>query len=413
MPRQTKANKLDDVKNTISDTNVNTYDDVINDDIIENSFDNSDIESNTDNDTPINTTDERNIDKQQEKEQDKQQDKQIENNNKEEQNDKIRLSDFDELINQIDKTETDNEKGNKEKVTERDVVKEEKVPKQRDYSVFSEEEQKLFKGTSNEVYEYLKNILPKLKETESKYQELLSKQQETQQQSQQKSQQQTQSKPTSFYDHPEAYLLSEEYRNTAIKGQMYDAEERHWTEQLQRLRSGETKLTDFIGYDEKGNPKFSEIEIKPDMVSKAEVQLIKNIQAATYAKQNAFQELSKYTETHKKNYSDSISKIKEMENNFLSMYNEKSPRYKDIQTFINNIPPAFHNDPLLSPMSKMYAMILDLIDIAKKMKDNPNNTTTGNANDIKKKLQPSVSELKPGGNTDVIVYSPDEYKDEI
>ncbi len=411
MPRQTKSSKLDDVKNTIPDTNVNTYDDVINDDIIENSFDNNNIESNngynitsnSDNDTSTNTTS--NVDKQQEKEQDKQ----IESNNKEEHEDKIRLSDFDELINKIDNTETNNEKGDKEKTAERNLVKEEKVPKQRDYSIFSEEEQKLFKGTSNEVYEYLKNVLPKLKETESKYNELLNKQQQQSQPQQQP--QQTQSKPTSFYDHPDAYLLSDEYRNTAMKYQMSNAEEQHWTEQLQRLRSGETKLTDFLGYDDKGNPKFSEIEIKPDMVSKAEVQLIKNIQAANYAKQNTLQELSKYTETHKKNYSDSISKIKEMENNFLSMYNEKSPRYKDIQTFINNIPPAFHNDPLLSPMSKMYAMILDLIDIAKKMKDNQ--TASGNTNDIKKKIQPSVSELKPGGNTDVIVYSPDEYKDEI
>lgn len=53
-------------------------------------------------------------------------------------------------------------------------------------------------------------------------------------------------------------------------------------------------------------------------------------------------------------------------------------------------------------------MILDLIDIAKK-----NKTNTAHVDDIKKKTQPTSSALRPGGNTNEILYSPDEYEDEI
>ncbi len=391
----------------IPNINVNTYDDVINDDYIESAYSGS--ESNTNNSTETDV-DIDNIDTT-----DTQTTKTIEDKPAETmpttapvstpttavESDKLRLSDFDDIINQS-KKEEENEKRNEEKTA--DVQKgtdaeTQKVSQQRDYSIFNTEEQSLFKGTSNEVYEYLKSTLPKLRDLEKQYQELQQKQ---------STQQQTENKPTTIYDHPDSYVLSDEYRNNAYKAQLYDFEERHWTEQLQRLRNSETKLLDLVGYDDKGNPKYAEIEIKPEMVSKAEVQLIKNIQSATSAKQNTINDINKYAEEHKKNYTGAVSSIKDMENKYLSMYNEKSHRAKDIQTFINNIPPAFHSNPLLSPMSKMYAMILDLIDIAKK-----NKTNTAHVDDIKKKTQPTSSALRPGGNTNEILYSPDEYEDEI
>lgn len=422
MPKN--KNKGNITTDNIPDVNVNTYDDVITESNIEDIFDsNNEVDvnnddTNNDDNSSQDANNVKDIDDSSPKETTTPNVAQKTNEpevteNKPDETDKIRLSDFEELINQAKEDEVNDEKRNKEKTA--DVSKgnekqqeRQKVQQQRDYSIFNEEEQKLFKGTSNEVYEYLKSTLPKLRELEKHYKELEEKQQQQQQQQQVNT---AIKQPTTIYDHPESYVLSDEYRNNAYKAQLYDFEERHWTEQLQRLRSSENKLVDLIGYDEKGNPKFAEIEIKPEMVSKAEVQLIKNIQSATSAKQNAINDLNKYAETHKKTYSDSVSSIKELENKFLSMYNEKSHRAKDIQTFVNNIPPTFRNDPLLSPMSKMYAMILDLIDIVKK------NKTTNQSNnvdeDIKKKTQPTSNTLKVGGGTNEILYSPDEYADEI
>lgn len=293
-----------------------------------------------------------------------------------------KLSDFDQIIEKPELEENIEEKQETKPLTQQTQAK-----KERDYSVFTDEEKKIFKGVSNEAFEYLKKVLPELRQKVTEYEKKLSEQGEK-----------------STLPHPDSYVLSEEFRNSAIQSQIYDFEEKHWEQQLEKLRSGSDKLVDLLGIDEKGNPKYAEVPVTPENTSKLEIQLLKNIQAASAAKREALNTMNRIKESYVKEYENAVKTIRELENRYLSAYDlSKSHRSKEMNAFLEKLPKQFKNDPLAPTVAKMFGMILDLIETNKKSEKKKS----------VKNPQPTEADIKPSGSTPLTVYDPKEYLDEI
>ena len=94
------------------------------------------------------------------------------------------------------------------------------TPKGRDYSKFSEEDAKYLKQMSNDAFEHFS----KRAEENKNLQESLEKVKDSSQ---------------SIADHPEAYLLSDEYKDHAANLTKAQQEQAHWRAQLIKIRNGE------------------------------------------------------------------------------------------------------------------------------------------------------------------------------
>lgn len=117
----------------------------------------------------------------------------------------------------------------------------------RDYSIFKPEDAEFLKATPNQVFDYLKTRLPALYDNEKKsaeYQEQLAKLKEGR-------------LPDSYYEHPNAYMLTPEFEQLSLKSDRVNFEQQHWMEQLERIESGQP-FVELKGYNKQGQPVYSE-----------------------------------------------------------------------------------------------------------------------------------------------------------
>jgi len=140
--------------------------------------------------------------------------------------------------------------------------KEEK--KARDYSGFTPEEQTHLKQMSNEAFTFTSNLIKQLASL----------------------------KDASFLQHPDAYTLSPEYRETQTAIQFAVKEGNYWRDALANVKKGEA-ITPITGWDDKGNPVLG-AEIQPnEQVEEAVRAAMQNCFAVAQQKQGSLNQVQK------------------------------------------------------------------------------------------------------------------------
>lgn len=113
----------------------------------------------------------------------------------------------------------------------------------RDYSKFHPDDAAILRKLPNELFAKYSVELPKLRAAAEKAAELEKKVAETE------------AGPKYLHEHPEAVILTPEYRNTVNDLQQTEFEANHYREQLLRIRRGEAWRI-IEGFDKNGNPVY-------------------------------------------------------------------------------------------------------------------------------------------------------------
>lgn len=167
-----------------------------------------------------------------------------------------------------------------------------KSPKGRDYSKFSQEDAKYLKQMSNEAFEHFS----KRAEENSTLQKQLDE-----------------TKAVDV-DHPDAYVLSDEYRDAYTNLTKAQQEQQHWRSQLIKIRNGEA-WQNIEGYDDGGRMVIAKQGYKPTQQAEIDVEMAMNEAAGLNRKFSS--DMDGVSGSYKKNYNEAVTLLeREQDSNF-------------------------------------------------------------------------------------------------
>ena len=167
-----------------------------------------------------------------------------------------------------------------------------KSPKGRDYSKYSEEDAKFLKQMSNEAFEHFSKRTEEVAQLKKQIDET----------------------STTGAAHPDAYLLSDDYRDAYANLTKAQQEQQHWRSQLLKIRNGE-KWQSIQGYDNDGRLVLNKDDYKPTQQAEIDVEMAMQEAAGLSLKFNS--DMTNVSSTHQKSYKDSIKLLeREQDANF-------------------------------------------------------------------------------------------------
>jgi hypothetical protein len=247
--------------------------------------------------------------------------------------------------------EDDEEETEEEESPLSDTLKKatEKVVKARDYSKYGEEDAKYLKQMSNEAFEH---FAKKTEETSALQQKLDS----------------TSDKERITADHPDSYILSEDYKEIYGKLSQAQQEQQHWRGQLLKIRNGDA-WQNVEGYNDKGQLVMQKESFKPTQQAEIDVEMA--LQEAVSLGRKFTDDLNGVSDTHKSSYNDAVTLLEREQNaNFAWLTDEKVAKeaivipntgkttIQDLKDgFTNALPKTFRKHPLAGLASNLFVTL--------------------------------------------------------
>ena len=224
----------------------------------------------------------------------------------------------------------------------------ENIPAGRDYSKYSEEDAKYLKQMSNEAFEHFSKRSEEAAE--------LAKQLDSTKTS----------KPT--LDHPDAYVLSDEYKENYANFTKAQQEQQHWRDQLIKIRNGEA-WQNIEGYDKGERLVLSKEAFKPTQQAEIDVEMA--LQEAVGLNRKFTEGLDAVSKTYKSSYNDAVTLLEREQNaNFSWLTDDKVAQEKlvlpkvgttTIQTikdsFTEALPKTFRKHPMAELASNLFVTL--------------------------------------------------------
>lgn len=288
------------------------------------------------------------------------------------------------------KIDEDDEAEDKTKNQDTEVKLDEHGKPIRDLEGYGEQEKKWLQRMPYDSYKHFTSLIKEKKDLETKYKT----ESEALKTKITNLEQGKQVLPESYYENPNAFILSPEFAKVQGAKQLSKVVEDHWTEQLRKFKKGETwtPLTN--------DPKTGEIVYDEDREFNAddEVYILKQLsgaekQAAKYAIEvDRF--VSGFQETHR-NY---ISKVKQAEKEMLPVFeNKESNEYKTYQSVIPTVEKwgIRKDNPAFDFVAKSVALNLIFKDALTNMLASQQKTKT--LSEEQRKAGPTASSFSGGG----------------
>ncbi len=218
----------------------------------------------------------------------------------------------------------------------------------RDYSKFEEKDRGILRQVPNAVFNYLKERLP----------ELYNKAKETDRLGQETATLKDQLTKTAknYYDHPDAFRLSEDYQGLTSKYQQAEFEENFWQQQLLKIRNGEQWQT-ITGYDRDGNPILSNL-IDPDISHEEKVR--RNVYQLGNIKSQLGQQATQLQTSFKQNFEGATNEtMAKVEAVVSKMLPDLRPKDEHVNTFKEAMYPGFRNHPMTTVAAKLFSIIIN------------------------------------------------------
>ena len=221
-----------------------------------------------------------------------------------------------------------------------------KSPKGRDYSKYSEEDAKFLKQMSNDAFEHFSKRTEEVAQLKKQIDET----------------------STTGADHPDAYLLSDDYRDAYANLTKAQQEQQHWRSQLLKIRNGE-KWQSIQGYDNDGRLVRNKDEYKPTQQAEIDVEMAMQEAAGRSRKFNS--EMTNVSSTHQKSYKDSIKLFeREQDANFAGRTDDKVANEQLIipdvgkttiktikDSFTKALPKTFQKHPMAELASNLFVTL--------------------------------------------------------
>lgn len=229
-------------------------------------------------------------------------------------------------------------------------------PAGRDYSMFRPEHAEILKKAPNHVFEFAKTVLPKVYEEANKAKEYEAKLKQVE----------TKALPESYFQHPEAYLLSEDFKEANRDLQLASFEAAHWKRQRAAVLNGAKEYQHLKGYKKNGEPVFESVEIPEDKVAEIQAELGDAVQLASQTQSNVAAQVNQLRNNYAKTIETVVTEMKQAEDKYYPMYKEPNDEQKKIISEVTElIPPHFRNNPLASYVAKAGALNIQLINALK------------------------------------------------
>ena len=224
----------------------------------------------------------------------------------------------------------------------------ENIPAGRDYSKYSEEDAKYLRQMSNEAFEHFSKRSQETAELAKQLEDAKSNK--------------------SDVDHPDAYVLSDEYKENYTNYAKAQKEQQHWRDQLIKIRNGEA-WQNIEGYDKGDNIVISKGTFKPTQQAEIDVEMA--LQEAVGLNRKYADSLNSVSKTYKDNYSDAVTLLEREQNaNFAWRTDEKVAQEKvvipkvgttTIQTLKDNfteaLPKTFRKHPMAELASNLFVTL--------------------------------------------------------
>jgi len=221
------------------------------------------------------------------------------------------------------------------------------IPSARDYSKYSEEDTKYLKQMSNEAFEHFSKKSDENVELQKKLEE--------------SSEQQT-------ADHPDAYVLSDEYKESYANLTKAQQEQQHWRDQLIKIRNGES-WSSIQGYDDKGSMVLNKESYKPTQQAEIDVEMA--LQEAVTLNRKFSDKMQNVSKTFKGNYDEAVTLLEsEQKANFAWITDDKVANTEIVlpnigttsikavkNSFEKAIPKTFRNHPLAELASNLFVTL--------------------------------------------------------
>jgi len=224
-----------------------------------------------------------------------------------------------------------------------------RVVKARDYSRFSTEDAKYLKQMSNEAFEH---FAKRTEETAALQQKLDS----------------TSDKERITADHPDSYILSEDYKEIYGKLSQAQQEQQHWRSQLLKIRNGDA-WQNIEGYNDKGQLVMQKNSFKPTQQAEIDVEMA--LQEAVGLGRKFTDDLNGVSDTHKSSYNDAVTLLEREQNaNFAWLTDEKVAKEKIVvpntgattiqelkDGFTEALPKTFRKHPMAELASNLFVTL--------------------------------------------------------
>jgi len=224
-----------------------------------------------------------------------------------------------------------------------------RVVKARDYSRFNTEDAKYLKQMSNEAFEH---FAKRTEETAALQQKLDS----------------TSDKERITADHPDSYILSEDYKEIYGKLSQAQQEQQHWRSQLLKIRNGDA-WQNIEGYNDKGQLVMQKNSFKPTQQAEIDVEMA--LQEAVGLGRKFTDDLNGVSDTHKSSYNDAVTLLEREQNaNFAWLTDEKVAKEKIVvpnagattiqelkDGFTEALPKTFRKHPMAELASNLFVTL--------------------------------------------------------
>ena len=264
-----------------------------------------------------------------------------------------------EAVEELEEEESEEEEAEEPEKEEEETEEEEEgfsgqlkkatknIPSARDYSKYSEEDTKYLKQMSNEAFEHFSKKSNENVELQKKLEE--------------SSEQQT-------ADHPDAYVLSDEYKESYANLTKAQQEQQHWRDQLIKIRNGES-WSSIQGYDDKGSMVLNKEAYKPTQQAEIDVEMA--LQEAVTLNRKFSDKMQNVSKTFKGNYDEAITLLEsEQKANFAWLTDDKVANAEIVlpnvgttsikavkNSFEKAIPKTFRNHPLAELASNLFVTL--------------------------------------------------------
>lgn len=220
-----------------------------------------------------------------------------------------------------------------------------KLPEKRDFTGLEKEEVELFRRMGNEAFAKLKPVFlehKKLKAEAADYKQKLE---------QAESKSKTNGLPDSYYEHPEAFLLSQEYKDLSGVAREAESIKNHWRlQEISIKRNGK-----FQELERNKNGQLVLGEVK-DATPEDELQVSNYADAAREQYLKQANKLDILTVGFKGKREADLKTLKAYEEQYFKDFDdEKHPTQTLQKAIISNLPPSFRESPIAKTLGKVGA----------------------------------------------------------
>jgi len=199
--------------------------------------------------------------------------------------------------------------------------------------------------------------------------------------------------PSSWYENPNAYQLTEDYQTNARELGQIDRESRFYQQQLINIKSGK-EYQIITGYDAQGNALLSQLQ-KP--TNEAEVLIadgLQDLRAQRNQKAGAINELQR---SFKDRYTRSAASIKEQVDSFINKMEEGlKPDPAKVKLMLDAIAPEHRNHPLAYGYGQMFGVLIKQAEEIQRLRGIK--TNEARINNDKRRAGPATNNMSRSAN---------------